>query len=57
MHIALRVWPSLADNQSLAEAACWTVDFKDDCIYRHATAHFNFTTYNLQRNCDLINPG
>jgi hypothetical protein len=57
MHIALRVRPSLADNQSLAEAACWTVDFMDDCIYRHATAHFNFTTYNLQRDCDLINPG
>jgi hypothetical protein len=31
------------------------VQFKGNCIYGHATAAFNFTTYDMQRDCDNIN--
>jgi hypothetical protein len=33
-----------------------TVNFKDSCIYEHATARIHFTTYDLRRDQDVVNP-
>jgi len=43
-----------ADGQ--AQAAHDSVLFKNDCIYRHHIARFNYTTYDVRRSQDVINP-
>ena len=32
------------------------LEIENDSLYRHATAQFNFTTYNVSRERDVINP-
>jgi hypothetical protein len=34
-----------------------SVFFKNDCMYRHNIARFNYTTYDVRRAQDVINPG
>lgn len=31
--------------------------FKNDCMYQHHLARFNYTTYDVRRAQDIINPG
>ena len=31
--------------------------FKSDCMYQHCLARFNYTTYDIRRSQDVINPG
>lgn len=33
------------------------VFFKRDCIYHHKVLRFNFTTYDVRRGTDIVNPG
>ena len=33
------------------------VFFKGDCIYQHKLIRFNFTTYDMRRGTDIVNPG
>jgi hypothetical protein len=33
------------------------VFFKNDCIYHHKLIRFHFTTYDIKRGTDIINPG
>ena len=33
-----------------------SVLLKDDCIYRHQLMRFNYTTYDVRRGQDVINP-
>jgi hypothetical protein len=37
--------------------ACEFLFFKKDCIYHHKIIQFHFTTYDVQRGTDLVNPG
>jgi hypothetical protein len=37
--------------------ACEFLFFKKDCIYHHKIIRFHFTTYDVQRGTDLVNPG
>ncbi|KIM75847.1 hypothetical protein PILCRDRAFT_98847 [Piloderma croceum F 1598] len=34
-----------------------SIFFKSDCMYRHQLGRFNYTTYNVRRSQDVINPG
>jgi hypothetical protein len=33
------------------------VFFKNDCIYHHKLIRFHFTTYDVKRGTDIVNPG
>jgi hypothetical protein len=44
--------PGVGDEQDIN-----TIIFKDDCMYHHNIARFNYITYNVQRAQDIINPG
>ena len=37
--------------------ACNSVFLKNDCIYHHKLIRFHFTTYDVQRGTDIVNPG
>jgi hypothetical protein len=37
--------------------ACNFVFFKNDCIYHHKLIRFHFTTYDVKRGTDIVNPG
>lgn len=41
---------------SEADVTEFPVYLQNECIYRHATARFNYTTYDVCRNQDIINP-
>lgn len=32
------------------------IKFQHDCIYKHAFLHINYTTYDVRRDQDIINP-
>jgi len=36
--------------------ACNFVFFKKDCVYQHKLSRFHFTTYDVRRGTDIINP-
>ena len=55
-HLLPRLRPELANQEAFTEAQRRSVIFDSQCLFRHATARFNFTTYDLQRDQDLINP-
>src|ERR1700733_9445386 len=42
---------------SLEGDACDFVFFRKDCIYHHKLLQFHFTTYDVQRRTDIVNPG
>jgi hypothetical protein len=44
--------PGVGDEQDIN-----TIIFKDDRMYRHNIARFNYTTYDVRRAQDVINPG
>ena len=41
---------------SAVQADCKSVLFKGDRMYRHHLARFNYTTYDVRRSTDVINP-
>ena len=43
-------------RQEPSENARDTVFFKNDCIYRHHLVRFNYTTYDVRRSQDVVNP-
>src|SRR5262245_49781074 len=54
--------PPLPSVSSARESDCSSaerdsVHFKNDCMYRHHLARFNYTTYDVRRAQDVINPG
>jgi hypothetical protein len=54
-YMLIRLRPELASRQVISRAELLNVRFVDNCIYSHATARFNYTTYDLQRDYDMIN--
>lgn len=50
--------PALANcsQDSILEESSTTVFFKQNRIYKHHIARFNFTTYDVRRGQDIINP-
>lgn len=48
--------PELALLPSLSRKQRMSILFKDNCLYKHATACVHFTMYDLRRDQDIINP-
>lgn len=49
------LWTQLADSSSSeSENRGASIIIKDERLYRHAYARFNFTTYDLQRDQDVV---
>jgi hypothetical protein len=46
-----------APFQSSDGNVCNYVFLKHDCIYHHKLIRFHFTTYDIQRGTDIVNPG
>lgn len=49
--------PDSTSPINLDETSRDFVFFKGDCIYHHKLLRFNFTTYDVRRGTDIINPG
>lgn len=49
--------PNAGSSLGLGDTACDYVFFKRDCIYHHRVLRFNFTTYDVRRGTDIVNPG
>ncbi|KII90776.1 hypothetical protein PLICRDRAFT_697259 [Plicaturopsis crispa FD-325 SS-3] len=47
---------SVGDEPQFQPEELSQIHFQSDCIHRHATATFNYTTYDLRRDQDTINP-
>jgi hypothetical protein len=56
-HAFMRLNPDLVPDTTVSREQRMSITFKDDCIYEHATARIHFTTYDLRRDQDIINPG
>ncbi|KII83440.1 hypothetical protein PLICRDRAFT_58395 [Plicaturopsis crispa FD-325 SS-3] len=56
-HLLARILGTAAvgDEPSYEASELNCVQFKSDCIFGHATATFNYTTYDLRRDQDTIN--
>jgi hypothetical protein len=55
-YLLVQMQPELALLPSLSREQRMSVLFKDNCLYEHATARVHFTTYDLRRDQDIINP-
>jgi hypothetical protein len=55
-HLLHRINTSRASLGSIQEHDINTVIVKDDRMYRHNIARFNYTTYDVRRAQDVINP-
>jgi hypothetical protein len=47
----------IGDDPTLDSDACKFVFLKKDSIYHHKLTRFHFTTYDVRRGTDIINPG
>jgi hypothetical protein len=54
-HLSRRIQRS-RDASSSGEYATDTIILKDDRMYRHNVARFNYTTYDVRRAQDVLNP-
>jgi hypothetical protein len=48
--------PSLVEQSETGQTARDSVLFKNDRIYRHQLVRFNYTTYDVRRSQDVVNP-
>jgi hypothetical protein len=48
--------PLFTEQHETIQTACNSVLFKHDRIYRHHLARFNYTTYDVRRSQDMVNP-
>lgn len=56
-HPGVRTASNTGSSVGLDGNACGFVFFKKDRIYHHRLIRFHFTTYNVWRGTDIINPG
>ncbi|KAI0684093.1 hypothetical protein BC835DRAFT_1294016 [Cytidiella melzeri] len=53
-HLRLRLWSELGKDPLHLLAQQESIHIKHDRIYKHATAQFNFTTYDVCRDTDVV---
>jgi hypothetical protein len=56
MHLVQSLRPELMLDPATTVKVCGKIRFLHNTIYKHASTCFNFTTYNLQRDYNTINP-
>jgi hypothetical protein len=56
-HPSVSTPANLGSSASVDGNACDLVFFKKDCLYHHKLLRFNFTTYDVRRGTDIVNPG
>lgn len=56
-HLYVREASNIGSSHNPGGNLCDFVFFKKDCIYRHKLIRFHFTTYDVRRGTDIINPG